>query len=933
MAQERGEYRGRDREQLHHPRDDRGALYSVVVSGACGSPATSANASLTVTAIALQPQNQVVCPGSTAIFTVGATGVGLTYQWRKNGVNIAGANLYYYVTPATTAADNGALYSVVVSGACGSRTSANATLAVGLYINAQPQAQTVCLGSPATFSVGAMGGGLTYQWRKNGVNIAGATASAYTTPATTTADNGALYSVVISSYCGGQVTSSNAKLSAGVPFVVTSNANDGAGSLRAMIASACPGSAISFAGGFNLITLNSPIVISKNVTIKGPVSAQLTISGNNVTQVFQINSGISATLSGLTIANGRATGNGGAIDNRGTLAVTNSTFSGNSATGDGGGIANSGSVSLVNSTLSGNSATGNGGGVANLNTGTMTLVNNTLSGNRAGIGGGGLFNSGGNVFFKNTIIAGSQAQDVFGAGPVYSLGGNLIGSNVSIVQGPGDQFNVNPLLAPLGNYGGPTQTHALLPGSPAINRGDKCVLTNSCGANIELILTTDQRGVGRQMGGYVDIGAFESGGFTLAIAGGNNQSTTINTSFANPLAVKVTALISIEPVSGGQVIFAQNGGSGQGATIAGVPATVNADGVAATGTVTANGVSGPYFVPAGWIGGTIVYFSLTNTAPLLATQVNAALTTTSASDVNDRPGRKIKVARAVGDYDGDGKSDLAVWRAEEGQWKILYSASGETQTVKLGDASSPEDTPVSGDFDGDGKADIAVFRRGGSGAGHWVIKRSSDGEVTDVAWGSGQDVPVAADYDGDGKTDLAVWRGAESTWRILRSSDNQEQIVSWGTSLAPFRDAPVPADYDGDGKADIAVFRQANGHWYIRQSSDGLVIDKAWGAPADLPVASDYDGDGKADLAVWRGAEGAWYVLRSGDGGMEVVSWGASGSGDMPVPGDYDGDGKADVAFWRSSEGVWYVKSSADASTITKTQGQWGDRPVNVRQQ
>jgi hypothetical protein len=146
---------------------------------------------------------------------VKATGTApLSYQWRKNGANIAGATSASYTTPATTAADNGTLFSVVVSNSAGSVTSNNATLTVKTppTITTQPANKTVKVGQTAKFSVTATGTKpLSYQWRKNGVNIAGATSTSYTTPATTSADNGALFSVIVTNSIG-SVTSNNATL-------------------------------------------------------------------------------------------------------------------------------------------------------------------------------------------------------------------------------------------------------------------------------------------------------------------------------------------------------------------------------------------------------------------------------------------------------------------------------------------------------------------------------------------------------------------------------------------------------------------------------------------------------------------------------------------------------------------------------------------------
>jgi hypothetical protein len=168
-------------------------------------------------AITSQPVSQSVATGSTATFTVGASGTApLSYQWFKNSAAISGATASSYTTPATTASDNGSTFYVTVTNSAGSVTSATATLTVSSpvapTITTQPSNVTVNAGQTASFSVTATGTSpLSYQWRKNGTNISGATAASYTTPATVIGDSGSTFSVVVSNSVGG-ATSNNATL-------------------------------------------------------------------------------------------------------------------------------------------------------------------------------------------------------------------------------------------------------------------------------------------------------------------------------------------------------------------------------------------------------------------------------------------------------------------------------------------------------------------------------------------------------------------------------------------------------------------------------------------------------------------------------------------------------------------------------------------------
>ncbi len=298
----------------------------------------------------------------------------------------------------------------------------------------------------------------------------------------------------------------------------------------------------------------------------------------------------------------------------------------------------------------------------------------------------------------------------------------------------------------------------------------------------------------------------------------------------------------------------------------------------------------------------------------ISNAVNAVIgnATATVTIVNDDA-----VRNSIADFDGDGKTDISIFRPSVGEWWYLRSSDGGNRAFQFGN-SADKITPA--DFTGDGKTDIAFFR---PATGEWYILRSEDFSFYAFPFGTSGDVPVPADYDGDGKADAAVFRESSLTWFISKSTGGTD-IIGFGTT----GDKPTVGDYDGDGKADIAIYRPigANGaEWWIRRSSNGSVFATQFGTATDKPVQGDYTGDGKADVAFWRPSNGNWFILRSEDFSFFAFPFGTSG--DVPVAGDYDGDGKFDAGVFRPTNQTWFIQRST-AGTLIQTFGIAGDIPT-----
>jgi filamentous hemagglutinin family protein len=404
----------------------------------------------------------------------------------------------------------------------------------------------------------------------------------------------------------------------GVPLITVSGSNlfrvfeVGSGATVGMNGLAIVNGATTTSGAGILNNGNTTI---RNSIIQNNTASGITSDGGGIYNRNQL------TIDTTTLRNNTSGDDGGAIRNDGTLTIANSTLSGNTAQSSGssfsggGAILNTATATIRNSTLSGNRAKV-GGGIRNDR--TLTLTNSTVTANTATEVGGGVVNTVnplnpaqfGRTTLQNTIIAGNtdtsnNAPDAraFVANSFMDNGNNLIGvgdtfnSSFNVTTFKGSAATpLNPLLAALGNYGGATQTHALLPGSAAINAGNST--------------TFDQRGKARV--GIADIGAFESQGFTIAATGIATQSNTVNSIFATPITATVTANNVIEPVAGGTVTYIA---PSSGATItAGIrTATIDALGNANL-TPTATTTAGTYTALAETLGATgTAIFNLTNT--------------------------------------------------------------------------------------------------------------------------------------------------------------------------------------------------------------------------------------------------------------------------------------------------------------------------------
>ncbi|MCE9631748.1 MAG: FG-GAP-like repeat-containing protein [Planctomycetia bacterium] len=291
----------------------------------------------------------------------------------------------------------------------------------------------------------------------------------------------------------------------------------------------------------------------------------------------------------------------------------------------------------------------------------------------------------------------------------------------------------------------------------------------------------------------------------------------------------------------------------------------------------------------------------------------------------------------AGDFNGDGRGDVATRAANGGWWVTLTPASGPAAAPTLWATQRTDVTwqfPTVGDFNADGRADIAIRN---ATSGIWRVLTSTGSAFTASQFGTwSSSTPwqnvVGGDFNADGRTDLVGQRTSDGAWWVSLSTGSAFTTSSWAvlrTNVAwQFATA---GDFNGDGKSDVAVRNGTSGIWWILASTGSTFTKSSFGTwPSDMPwqnvVSGDFNADGRADLAGQRTSDGAWWVSLSTGTSFITSTWGVLRTTvpwQFATVGDFNGDGKSDIAVRNGTSGIWRVLGST-GSTFTNTQfGTW----------
>lgn len=278
----------------------------------------------------------------------------------------------------------------------------------------------------------------------------------------------------------------------------------------------------------------------------------------------------------------------------------------------------------------------------------------------------------------------------------------------------------------------------------------------------------------------------------------------------------------------------------------------------------------------------------------------------------------------TGDLNGDGKTDVFMWRDSNKDWTVnLSSGAGFTMNVWTGAWGSDGPTFVA-DLNGDRRTDVFMWRDSDKS---WMVNLSTGSGFNMQRWvgGWGSDGPVrVGDFNGDGRADVMMWRASDASWTVNLSTGSGFTQQRW----YGFGGMPTHVgDLDGNGKSDIFMWSEAEKLWLVNLSTgSGFVTRRwagAWGSDGPINVG-DLNGDGRTDVFMYRA--GDWTVNLSTGSGFSQQRWlGACGSDGPMELGDFNGDGRTDVLVWRDANKDWLVNFSVgNGWSVQRWEGMWG---------